>query len=582
MKCDMLKEITDHFEWYQDRGNVVLQMQSRTLMQWLHEHLKKIRPDELALYALSHLYNRHTVVFGRGRPWCTIRPTDDPMEADFATSCQVHLLYLGEYIFAPLTPRKRTVSPEFPLFIPDQASTLPSLLPQNSDANEDHDFVEITDEIAAGKSNLLDTHRHKTVAGALSTYDNAVSKRESVTSTTSERAVCSEQECDMKSSNTEQNTVRLTSGNTTSHYILDPKYDCFVRLCKLTADNIAKSTKTKTDSAMILRARKPMCSTRHPRQASMDISYTGMDDDDYLEYEPDTKKHKPNTTPGSGPSSARLRVQQLISKQRLIVNTTDDDMTSSNEDDTSSGISAPIDIMQKDDPKVTEITMDTPVASTSKGGPNDTTSDKVGKLVIREHKLLKTKRARSFKCVVCQVVTHSTMEYNKHYSANHPPLNCQDCSRMFTNPTSLQWHRYNHTKTEGVYRCNRCDKIFPFRSQLQSHKFSHRRIAHFPCSGDGCKKVFMRKSDLAAHAEAHKKIKHDCDKCTYTTFNKRYLTVTPLNIAVKCVEKDSGFTSNTNGTTQVTVKVGVNQKKSSIEKTFVVLCKFPFLLSWMS
>ena len=274
---------------------------------------------------------------------------------------------------------------------------------------------------------------------------------------------------------------------------------------------------------MILRARKPMCSTRHPRQASMDISYTGMDDDDYLEYERDTKKCKPNTAPGSGPSNAWLRVQQLISKQRLIVNTTDNDMTSSNEDDTSSGISAPIDIMQKDDPKVTEITMDTPVASTSKGSPNDTTSDKVGKLVIREHKLLKTKCACSFKCVVCQVVTHSTMEYNKHYSANHPLLNCQDCSHMFTNPTSLQQHRYNHTKTEGVYPCNRCDKIFPFRSQLQSHKFSHRRIAHFPCSGDGCKKVFMRKSDLAAHAEAHKKIKHDCDKCTYTTFDKRYL-----------------------------------------------------------
>ena len=83
--------------------------------------------------------------FGRGRPWCTIHPTGDPMEADFATSCQVHLLYLGEYIFAPLTPRKRTVSPEFLLFTPDHASTLPSLLPQNLDANEDHDFVEVMD-----------------------------------------------------------------------------------------------------------------------------------------------------------------------------------------------------------------------------------------------------------------------------------------------------------------------------------------------------------------------------------------------------------------------------------------------------
>ena len=413
------------------------------------------------------------------------------MEADFATSCQVHLLYLGEYIFAPLTPRKRTVSPEFPLFIPDQASTLPSLLPKNSDANEDHDFVEVTNEIAAGESNLQDTHRHKTVAGALSAYDKAVSKKEPVTSTIGEKALRSEQEYDMKSSNTEQNTGRLTSGNTTSHNRLDRKYDCFVTLRKLTADIIAKSTQTTSDSAMTLRARKPKCSTRRPRQASMDISYTGMDDDDYLEYEPDTKKRKPNIAPGSCPSSARLRAQQLISKQRVILNTTDDDVTSSNKDDTSSGVSAPIDIPQKDVPKVTETTTDTPVASTSEGNSKNTTSEKVGKLVVREHKLVKTKRVRSFKCIVCQVVTHSTMEYNKHYSANHPPLNCQDCSHTFTNPTSLQRHRYNHTKTEGVYPCNRCDKIFPFWSQLQSHKFSHRRIAHFPCSGDGCKKVFM-------------------------------------------------------------------------------------------
>ena len=526
VKCDMLKEITDHFEWYQDQGNVVLQMQSRTLTQWLHEHLKKIHPDELALYALSHLYNRHTVVFGRGRPWCTIRPTGDPMEADFVTSCQVHLLYLGEYIFAPLTPRKRTVSPEFPLFMPDQANTVPSLLLQNSDANDNHDFVEVTKEIAAGGSYLQDTHRHKTVAGALSSYDKAVSKKEPVTSTsTGKKALHSEQDYDMKSSNTEQNTDMLTSGNATSHKRYDHKYDCFVTLRKLTADIITKSTQTTSDSVMTLRARKPKCSTRHPRLASMDISYTGMDDDDYLEYEPDTKKRKSTIAPGPGSSSVRLRAQQLISKQRVILNTTDDDVTSSNEDDTSSGVSAPIDISQKDVLKVTETetTTDTPVASTSKGTSKDTTSEKVGKLVVHEHKLVKTKRVRSFKCIVCQVVTHSTMEYNKHYSANHPPLNCQDCSRTFTNPMSLQRHRYNHTKTEGVYPCNRCDKVFPFGSQLQSHKFSHRRIAHFPCSGKGCKKVFMRKSDLAAHAEAHKKIKHDCDKCTYTTFDKRYL-----------------------------------------------------------
>ena len=66
--------------------------------------------------------------------------------------------------------------------------------------------------------------------------------------------------------------------------------------------------------------------------------------------------------------------------------------------------------------------MDTPVASTSKGISNDTKSDKVGKLVVREHKLVKTKRVRSFKCVVCQVVTHSTMEYNQALLSQPPSI----------------------------------------------------------------------------------------------------------------------------------------------------------------
>ena len=109
-KVDMLSEISENYDWYESRGRVVLNFQGRTLASWLSFHLerKSARADKLALYALSHLYNRHTLVFGKNRPWCTIRATGDPKESDFPNSCQVHLLYIGVNIFAPLKPKTET------------------------------------------------------------------------------------------------------------------------------------------------------------------------------------------------------------------------------------------------------------------------------------------------------------------------------------------------------------------------------------------------------------------------------------------------------------------------------------------
>ena len=107
VKLGMLDEIGDNYDWYENRGRVVLNMQSRDLTQWLKYHLnnQSARADEIAIYALSHIYDRHTVILGNGRPWCTIRATGDPKEADFVNSCQVHLLYIGKDMYAPLTPR---------------------------------------------------------------------------------------------------------------------------------------------------------------------------------------------------------------------------------------------------------------------------------------------------------------------------------------------------------------------------------------------------------------------------------------------------------------------------------------------
>ena len=110
----MLNEIACNFNWYRDKAEVFLQFKGQTLKAWLeYMYRKGRRCDELGIYALSVLYDRHTVVFGRGRPWCTIRPTGDPFESDFANSCDVHLLYVGDSVFAPLTPQRNNDNGEY-------------------------------------------------------------------------------------------------------------------------------------------------------------------------------------------------------------------------------------------------------------------------------------------------------------------------------------------------------------------------------------------------------------------------------------------------------------------------------------
>ena len=57
------------------------------------------------MYALSHMYDRHTVILNRNWPWCTIRFTGDPSETDFTNSCNLHLLNIGLNMYAPLKPQ---------------------------------------------------------------------------------------------------------------------------------------------------------------------------------------------------------------------------------------------------------------------------------------------------------------------------------------------------------------------------------------------------------------------------------------------------------------------------------------------
>ena len=105
-KC-MLQEVESQKKYYQARGNVVLSLMQTTIEDWIAMHrYKRARADELCIFALSVLFNRHTVIFTSTKPWCTMDPHGHEHHRNFLSICDIHLLNLGDNMFINLKPRE--------------------------------------------------------------------------------------------------------------------------------------------------------------------------------------------------------------------------------------------------------------------------------------------------------------------------------------------------------------------------------------------------------------------------------------------------------------------------------------------
>ena len=88
---------------YESVGRVVLNMRGCGIDDWLEElEDPNNPPDELMLYCLSRTYNRHTLVICKSRNWSTIECDSPLTEEELLVSCHVHLVYLGNNVYAQL------------------------------------------------------------------------------------------------------------------------------------------------------------------------------------------------------------------------------------------------------------------------------------------------------------------------------------------------------------------------------------------------------------------------------------------------------------------------------------------------
>ena len=81
-------------------------------MYWINQMQKETTlVDELALYCLSKVYNRHVKVYTSSYCWTTLHDQFTLSQEEIGNLCDVHLLYMGPGKFAkikriqPSTPR---------------------------------------------------------------------------------------------------------------------------------------------------------------------------------------------------------------------------------------------------------------------------------------------------------------------------------------------------------------------------------------------------------------------------------------------------------------------------------------------
>ena len=65
----------------------------------------KVPADELAIFALSRFYSRHTMIYTSVRPWTTLAPDNSISIEEAHNRCQTHVVYLGQNMYGVLRPR---------------------------------------------------------------------------------------------------------------------------------------------------------------------------------------------------------------------------------------------------------------------------------------------------------------------------------------------------------------------------------------------------------------------------------------------------------------------------------------------
>ena len=98
VRSNLVERVCLDLLYYKRIGHVILGFKNLVLNEWCDAMAKQTTSaDELAIFALSKIYQRHTVIFNASKPWSTLELDGEMREEELFENknCQIHLAYMG-------------------------------------------------------------------------------------------------------------------------------------------------------------------------------------------------------------------------------------------------------------------------------------------------------------------------------------------------------------------------------------------------------------------------------------------------------------------------------------------------------
>ncbi|CAH1775145.1 unnamed protein product [Owenia fusiformis] len=115
-------------------------------------------------------------------------------------------------------------------------------------------------------------------------------------------------------------------------------------------------------------------------------------------------------------------------------------------------------------------------------------------------------------------------QYDSLYSAGRSDFPCENCDRVFADPSNLQRHIRSHHLGARSHACTECGKTFATSSGLKQHQHIHSSVKPFQC--EVCLKAYTQFSNLCRHKRMHADCRQQikCKDC-----GQAFSTVTSLS-----------------------------------------------------
>ena len=94
---NMVSQVTSEFNLYSAAGLVCLKMHKLTLSTWIGKIQNSKTPaDELAVYALSQMYGKHSVIYTKIKTWTTVGTSQPLTERELYNMCDLKFVSMGK------------------------------------------------------------------------------------------------------------------------------------------------------------------------------------------------------------------------------------------------------------------------------------------------------------------------------------------------------------------------------------------------------------------------------------------------------------------------------------------------------